>query len=169
MHRFAPNLTAGSPAKWRAPGVIWPVALLLLAAALAGCQSTRPASASFASVVITNRSVAEIRLAAEKAFRAEGYETFSGNGSEMVFEREGSRWDSLAYSGLLASQQGASAWIRVKAELVPLEPGSYRLQCQAYILTDHGDAFFQEEKKMGNFRSGPYQDILNKIRDSLKF
>lgn len=142
---------------------------LVLLAFAAGCGSLgEPASASFASVTIENRTPEEIASMTAKVFREEG---FSGSGSanrQMVFQREGSRGDTIAYEGLIGSHYGNQTLIRVKADLIALEGGAYRLQCQAYAVTDAQDPFFSEEKRMVNMRSGPYQSLLDKVAKRLK-
>jgi len=50
--------------------------------------------------------------------------------------------------------------IRVRAELVDLGNGAQRLQCQTYMVSGAGDSFFENESRLANFRSGPYQDLF---------
>ena len=69
---------------------------------------------------------------------------------------------------LVALQAGARSVVRVRVELVDLEGGSHRLQGQAYMVSDVGDSFFEEEHRLANLRSGPYQDLLNKVARRLK-
>ena len=42
------------------------------------------------------------------------------------------------------------------------------LQCQAYVVKDAGDSFFEDEQKLANVRRGPYQSLLNKVANQLK-
>ncbi|HSU53522.1 MAG TPA: hypothetical protein VLT36_05650 [Candidatus Dormibacteraeota bacterium] len=74
---------------------------------------------------------------------------------------------SLAYEGVVNTHAGAATLNRVKTEIVPLGGESYRLQCQAYVVSGAGDAFFEEEKRLSNMRSAPYQMLLNKVASQL--
>ena len=56
-----------------------------------------------------------------------------------------------------------SAW----TELVDLGGGSYRLQCQAYMVSGAGDSFFENEFAKTHIRSGPYRSLLSKVAKEL--
>lgn len=133
----------------------------------AGCHLGQPASASFASVTISGKSAAEIRDATVAVFRQDGYRA-SAAGQQLIFEREGSRANTISRDGLVAAQAGAATLVRVRVELVDLGSGSYRLQCQAYMVSSAGDAFFEDEHRLANFRSEPYQDLLDEVAKQLK-
>jgi hypothetical protein len=145
------------------------VALLssLLALAGAGCGATKPGSASFASVVIRGHEPNEIRDVTIAVFQEEGYQA-GAMGGQLVFQKEASRMTSLAYEGVVATHEGTTTLVRVKADLVNVGDGAYRLQCQAYVVKGAGDAFFSEEQRLANVRSGPYQAILDKVAKRLK-
>jgi hypothetical protein len=142
---------------------------LALALAGAGCHSlSEPGSASFASVTIQNHSAQEIAAATAQVFGADGYRGGPSATGQMVFEKEASRATTLSRDGLVATQAGAHTINRVRAEIVPLNGGASRLQCQAYMVTGGSDAFFQDEVRLTNIRSGPYQSLLNKVAAQLK-
>lgn len=144
----------------------WP---LLLALVAISCGTTGgPASASFASVTITNRTPEQIRVAAAKVFRAEGYEAYQQTPTKWVFEREASRLETISRDGLIAAQSGARTMERVRTELVDLGLGTYRLQSEAFMVSGAGDAFFENEVRKTNMRSGPYRSIMKKIGEELK-
>ena len=138
----------------------------LLALGGAGCSST-PASASFASVTIHGHSPEEIGQATVQVFREAGYSGGAG-GRQMVFQREGSRGENIAYEGIANTHYGSQTAVRVKTELVDLGENSYRLQCQAYMVRGAGDSFMEEEQRLANIRSGPYQKLLNQVQKRLK-
>ena len=141
----------------------------ILVALAAGCRSfSGPGSASFASVVIEKQSPSAIREATEQVFRKAGYSSGPASAGGMVFDREASRWTTISREGLVAAQEGARTVERVRTELVDLGDGSYRLQCNAFMVTGGGDAFFQEEVQLTNLRSGPYQSLLNQVNKKLK-
>ena len=144
----------------------------LLSAALAiaatGCRLAQPGSASFASVVIANRSLAEIQEAAGQVFREDGYAAYLVEPGQMVFQKEGSRLNNISQSGLVDTYYGAQTMIRVRAQLVPLGAGSFRLQCQAYMVRNAGDSFFEDEHPLAAVRRMPYQRLLNQVLKRLK-
>ena len=105
--------------------------------AIIGCSSSDlPASASFASVVLTNGSAKQINDTTIAVFLENGYDDPIIGPQDMIFSKEGTRSDTLAYDGLRAMQQGEIALVRVMTELVELRDGSFRLQCQAYIVSN---------------------------------
>ena len=132
-----------------------------------GCHLGQPASASFASVTISGKSPAEIRDATIAVFQEHGYRVFASS-QGLTFEKEGTKGNSIAYDGFVGSHYGAVTIIRVRAELVNLGNGSQRLQCQTYMVSGAGDSFFEEEHRLANFRSGPYQDLLDEVAKRLK-
>jgi len=143
------------------------VAMLSLAAlACCGCRSlNQPASASFASVVIAIRSVDEIRRVTGAVFLEAGYSGLTNASGGMVFEKEGTRKHQIAYGGLADDSPVRE---RVRAEIVQLLDGTQRLECKAYIVRHAGDSFFEEEVRLANSRSGPYQRLLDEVLQRLK-
>lgn len=143
------------------------LAVALLALAGAGCGSTKPASASFASVTIHGHPAEEIGKVTTQVFQEAGY-AGGTMGNQIVFQKEGSRMTNLAYEGVAGTHEGAQTLVRVKMDLVHLGSGAYRLQCQAYVVRGAGDSFFEQEQRLANVRSGPYQSLLNKVAKQLK-
>lgn len=134
----------------------------------AGCSTGKPGTASFASVEIPGKTPEEISQAAAKVFQENGYKANVANPAAMVFEREGTRGESLAYGGVVDSYYGAVTIVRVRAELVDLGAGSYRLQCKAYMVRNANDSFFSDESPLANVRSHPYQKLLDETAKRLK-
>jgi hypothetical protein len=159
------NLTSFVLTKLRLSGL---VCLLGLASLATGCRTGEPTSASFASVVIKGKSPDEICKTAAAVFQEDGYQVASLAPEMMVFQKEGTRGQSLAYSGVVDTHYGGGTVVRVRAQLVDLGAGGQRLQCKAYMVQDAGDSFFEDESALLNFRSGPYQKLLNKVADRLK-
>jgi hypothetical protein len=142
---------------------------LMLAFAWAGCSSTdEPGSTSFANVVIHNHSAAEIHTATGKVFREDGYAGVQTGPMKLLFQKEASRMATISRDGLIAAQSGARTMERVRTELVDLGGGSYRLQCEAFMVSGAGDAFFEDEVRKTNLRSGPYRSLLKKVAKELE-
>ena len=142
---------------------------LALACGLAGtgCHLGQPASASFASVTISGKSAAEIRDATVAVFRENEYQVFASS-QGLIFEKEGSKMNSISRDGLVGAHYGAVTIIRVRVALVDLGSGMQRLQCQASMVSGAGDTFTEDESRLSNFRSGPYQDLLDEVAKRLK-
>ena len=132
--------------------------------AVAGCGLTKPASASFASIVVNGHTVKEIQNAAGQVFSADGYNVMVRD-NEMKCEKEGSRATQLAYEGLAGN---GPVNVRVLASIVQLSQTSYRLECQAFIVKSPGDAVMEEVIRLQNIRSRPYQDLLDKVAKKLQ-
>jgi hypothetical protein len=133
-----------------------------------GCSSlNKPASASFASVTISGKSAAEIRDTTIAVFGENGYQVFASSRG-LTFEKEGTKANAISREGLIGAHYGAVTIIRVRAELVDLGNGAQRLQCQTYMVSGAGDSFFENESRLANFRSGPYQDLLDEVAKRLK-
>jgi hypothetical protein len=131
-----------------------------------GCKSTgKPASASFASVEIAGHTPAQIRAATVVVFQQEGYTSANERRGEMIFEKEGSHWDRIVHGNWV---DDTSVWTRVKASVVPASNGLYRLQCQAYRVRNKGDPVFEEEVRLKNNHSKPYQALLDQVARQMK-
>ena len=138
----------------------------LLGLCLTGCQSVdKPYSASFASVEFKWRTPQQIREAAISVFQEDGYSVQAAGPSDLVFQKEGSRANKVAYGNWVG---GPPVYVRVKTAIVPVSEGVYRLQCNAYMVRDANDSHMQDEVKLANIRSGPYQSLLNKVAKRLK-
>ena len=164
-------MTSHTTARFTMPSVAglfsW-LFLASLAVAAVGCRLAQPGSASFASVVIANRSLAEIQEATGQVFREDGYAAYLVEPGQMVFQKEGSRLNNISQSGIVDTYYGAQTMIRVRAQLVDLGTGSFRLQCQAYMVRNAGDSFFEDEHPLANVRRMAYQRLLDKTAKRLK-
>lgn len=127
-----------------------------------GCRSTHvPASATFASVVISGNTPGQIRDAAVEVFSHHGYTVAQADPGNLVFEKEGSKMNNVAYGNWLGD---TPVWLRVKAAIVPMEAMSCRLQCHAYMVRDRGGAT-EEEITLSRFHNGQYQKLLDQVAE----
>jgi len=130
----------------------------------AGCHLGKPNSASFASVEIKDSTPEKIIAATVAVFQEDGYTTVSAAPGGFVFAEEGSRMNKFAYGDWVG---GGSVYVRVRGEIVPLSGGVYRLQCTAYMVQDYG-TMMEDEQRLANIRSRPWQRLLNKVKDRLQ-
>jgi hypothetical protein len=133
----------------------------LAGAAVIGCKSVdRPASTSFASVRIQGHTPEQIRAATAVVFQQDGYTAVDVRHTEMVFEKPGSQWDRIAQGSWIDE---APFVVRVRVSVVPFSNGVFELRCQAFRVRHKGEAAFEEEGRLKNNHSGPYQALLNKV------
>ena len=118
--------------------------------------------------MIQNRSVTEVQAATQQVFDENGYWGGVSAAGQMVFETEGTRANTLARDGLAATQAGTRTLVRVRADVVELGGGSHRLECEVFMVSGAGDSFFEEEHQLRNFRSRPYQNLLDEVARRLK-
>jgi hypothetical protein len=129
----------------KAPIIATLIGVFLLLAG-PGCRTfSESGDASFASVNIQNHTQEEIAQAAAKVFAADGYVGRVGGPGELIFEKAASRGTSLAREGLVSGYYGAQTIVRVKATVVPMLEGGFKLQCRAYMVSGGSDPFFQDE------------------------
>ena len=109
---------------------------------------------------IQGHTAEQIRAASVVVFQQDGYTAADVRRSEMVFEKEGSRWDQIAYGSWVNE---APVWLRVKVSMVPLAADTIRLQCQAYKVRNKGDPLAEDQVRIGNSHSKPYQALLDEV------
>jgi len=139
---------------------------LLLAAIIfgGGCSSMdKPASASFASVVIINQTPDQIRQAVFAVFQDNGYQTIPQSDETMVFQREATRGETIDYAGFAGAQQGERVVMRVRVNVRPKNPGAYWVECKAYAVCNPDQPVFENTTALFNFQSKPYQKLMDQV------
>src|SRR5215813_14860577 len=132
---------------------------LLLASA--GCRSHPDTpSTRLASVLITNHPVVEVEAATEAVFTEHGYQTIRSKSSHLVFEKEGTGMNTLVYGNWSPKK----VWVRVKVDADYLSSlQQVLLECDAFMVAEHGDQHFEEEHKLTAVHRGRFQDLLDEI------
>ena len=148
------------------------VGMLLLLAAIfaAGCSSLdKPASVSFASVILNRSySFAQIQQAAAKVFQQNGYQSVPQPDGSMMFEREATRGEQISYAGVVGAQNGEKVVIQVRLNIQVKDTYTYWLGCRAYAVCNPDQPVFSTTTAMFNFQSGPYQKLLDNVKDTLQ-
>ncbi|MDD5139846.1 MAG: hypothetical protein PHY43_06240 [Verrucomicrobiales bacterium] len=145
--------------------------LLCILAALfaAGCRSMdKPASASFASVFIYNQSPEKIRQAADAVFANANYQSIRLSDGTQVYEKEATKGEQIAYAGFVGAHEGERTIVRVRMGIQPQGVNCFLLSCKAFVITSPGDFVNEQTFPLYGWQSGPYQELLNNIRDNLK-
>ena len=145
---------------------------MLLAATLfiGGCASAdKPASASFAGVIISNHSPQEIRTAADTVFQQNGYRASGEQDGALVYEREATEREQRQYAGFVGAHEGEKVDIRVRVKIEAKDPNSnsYWLTCKAYAVCNPGQPVFETVTALFGFQSGPYEKLLDKVKGTV--
>jgi len=152
------NAAAGSVALPR-----WTLSVLLAvcfaALATTGCRSAaKQEPARFASVEIVGQTHERVRDVAAEVFHDHGYLVTRNGWGSLVFEREGSAMNNLAYGNWM----GGRVWVRVKATIFDVSARQCRLHCEAFILRNRGEAL-EEEIRIKRIHNRPYQELLDEV------
>jgi hypothetical protein len=140
-------------------------ALLPMAVMFAGgCSSMdKPASASFASVIIVNQTPDKIRQAVIAVFQDNGYQMIPQSGDALVFQREATRREQIDYAGFAGAQAGEQVVMRVRVNVRPKNPGAYWVEGKAYAVCNPGQGVFENTTALFDFQSRPYQKLMNQV------
>jgi hypothetical protein len=132
----------------------------------AGCSSMdKPASASFAAVVIANQSVDKIRQATVAVFQDNGYQTVTLADGSLAFEREATRREQIDYAGFAGAHEGEKVVMRVRMKIEPKGPNAYWLSCKAYAVCNPGQGVFETSTPLFNWQGKSYQKLLDQAAE----
>ena len=148
----------------------WTGMFLIIAAIFAaGCSSMdKPASASFASVIISNQSLEKIHYAADTVFANNGYQSIRLPNGGQVFEKEATKGEQIAYAGFVGAHEGERTIVRVRMGIQPQGAHAYLLDCKASVVTSPGDFVNEQTFPLFGFQSKPYQQLLDEIKGTLQ-
>jgi hypothetical protein len=129
-----------------------------------GCKSA-PATAPtpLADVLIRGNTPGQIGRVTAEVFNEKGYQTTESHVDRFVFEKPGTKWNTLAYGGWFG---GTQVWIRVKVDIINLGGTLCRLQCQAYWVQDRGSSV-EEETPITKVRRHNYRPLLEEVAKRL--
>jgi hypothetical protein len=146
----------------------WTVLLLTAVMFADGCSSMdKPASASFASVIIVNQTPEKIRQAVIVVFQNNGYQIFPQADGTLVFQREATRREQIDYAGFAGAQQGEQVAIRVRVNIRPKDPSAYWVECKAYAVCNPGQGVFENTTALFDFQSRPYQKLMDQVAEKV--
>ena len=137
------------------------IGLLLVSIAVrTGCKTADEAhTGQMASVEISGHSEREIERATATAFRANGFTQTEG----LVFEKEGSSWETMNYGGWSTDR----VWVRVRANVSPDGNDLFTLACDAFVVQGHGQRGTENEHKFLFAKRSECKQILDQIKASL--
>jgi hypothetical protein len=141
--------------------------LLALAATVltTGCSTTKnPVSNHMASIVVTNQSSEQIDAAVRAVFKNHSYEEGKAEDDELVFQRPGSFMSGLVYGDWYSG----GVWERIKVFQRELDSARTVVECDGYMVQEHEDPLFQNEKREHKTKKGHLQELLNEVPRELK-
>jgi hypothetical protein len=148
----------------------WTGLILLAGFFLSGCvSSNKPASASFAGVLISNHTPQEIRTATDTVFHQNGYQAMGEQGGALVYERQATEREQRQYAGFVGAHEGEKVNIRVRVKIEANHPtaDSYWLTCKAYAVLNPGQGVFETVTALFDFQSGSYEKLLDKVKGTV--
>jgi hypothetical protein len=129
----------------------------------AGCSSTgKPDSNPLAYVQIRGQPVERVRDVAATVFHENGYQVTRNSWADLLFEKQGSVMNDLAYGNWVNGR----VWVRVKAMVVDISPGNCRLECEAFVLRNRGEPL-EEEIRINKLHRHKYQELLDEVAKRL--
>jgi hypothetical protein len=115
--------------------------------------------------LITNQPAVLVEAETETVFKQHGYQASRSKTSELVFEKEGTDMDTLVYGDWSPKK----VWVRVKVHVYDLSSvQQVLLECDAFMVVDHGDTHFEEEHELTSVRRGRFQDLLDEVSQRLR-
>ncbi|HXG46470.1 MAG TPA: hypothetical protein VNO52_02515 [Methylomirabilota bacterium] len=139
-------------------------AVCAVLALVCGCRSPKePGGAGLAHVTIKGTPLYVIQDTAEAVFRENGYRIVEKQPTLMVFDRQGSKLDALAWGGW----SGEGVVMRVKVSITGQPPEEHLLEARVYAVRDASDPFFADESRMVLIKRGPYRKMLEEVRRRL--
>lgn len=140
--------------------------LVLLPVLTPGCQSARrdgPGAHAHAWVKVTTTDITLVRQTIKEVFTLDYYKPHEEGMSRMVYDKPGSRMDSITYGSFFEKD----VWVRVKINIRPYLNDAYVIEATAYAVRHHGDSFFEEENKLMRVRRKPFQKLLDQVEERL--
>jgi len=131
---------------------------------VSACKTSRvapgtPDDGSLASVFVTNTTRSAISEAAFLVMRENGFIYKTSAEGSMVYEREGSKWDQVAYGGWFEK-----IWTRVRIAVDAYQIGVFRVSCKVFRVDGRGDLSMGEERLISPKNAEYYQGLLNQVQ-----
>ncbi|HVM47261.1 MAG TPA: hypothetical protein VMU04_04500 [Candidatus Acidoferrum sp.] len=146
---------------WRWLGSL--VAVLGLALS-AGCSSPgQPESDPLAWVEIHGQPHEKVADVAAEVFHDNGYTVTRKGWEHLIFEKPGSKMNNIAYRNWAEGP----VWVRVKATVVDVKPGTCRLECEAFVVRSRNEPT-EEEIRVNSLHRKKYQQMLDEVAKRLR-
>jgi hypothetical protein len=146
-----------APALWRRALSVALFASLAAGASL-GCKSSK-GSEGLDALEIRGNTPGQISVVAAEVFRNNGYQVAMPGPTKLVFEKEGSRMNNIAYGNWM---EGNEVCIRVNVSIVPVSEATYRLEYEVFMVRDKGK-MLEDSSKLTSLQTGPYRKLLKQV------
>ncbi len=103
----------------------------------------------------------EVVDACHEVFSAHDYVRAGQRGPRLLYERPGTTMEFLAWGGLSTDERLLN---RLVVTIHDLGSDAFEVECQPFIVT-HAGGHMEEARKVSRYRSGPYQRMLEEVRD----
>ena len=144
--------------------LILSIGLGLVTFVLAGCQTDSTSlPAHVAAVELRGNTPGQIADVVVAVFGKHDFNLAHRTYLELVFEKQASRMDNLAYGNWISDQP---VWLRVRVTMTPLSEARFRLECRPVLVLDKNQAM--EEELKAKLRTGPYQKLLDEVAGRLR-
>jgi hypothetical protein len=140
--------------------------LILLGLLTPGCKSPpKPLSNRLASVTIKNGTREQIENAIRIVFEKHGYQlSTKRDAGALIYEKKGTFMNGFVYGDWYSG----GVWERVNVYYGDPEPGRTVVECDAYMVQEPDDPFFQSERKTFKTRRHLYQKLLEEVAAELE-
>jgi hypothetical protein len=146
-------------------GLTGPILLACLGLCVTGCKTFKDTSSNsnlLPSVTVNNRTMDEIAATTITVFQNHGFKGGRTGPVQFVFEQAGTRKDQLLYGEWLGNDVSWRAVVSMEAQ-----GNAVRLVCEATIVKDAGDSFFEESRRV-KAQKKAFQKLLDEIAKQLK-
>ena len=141
------------------------VPVIFALALTAGCRSANPGvSDRMASIIVTNHSSQEIDGAIHFVFEKHEYTEGKSDDYKLIFEKQGSFMSGVVYSDWYSG----GVWERIKVFQRDWKPGQTVVECDGYMVKEHDDPMFSEEKREYKTKRTHLQNLLDEVALALK-
>jgi hypothetical protein len=131
-----------------------------------GCKSPpRSPSNRLASVTVKDGTNQQIETAIRTVFEKHGYQlSTKRDAGVLIFEKKGTFMNGLVYGDWYSG----GVWERINVFYGEPEPGRTVVECDAYMVQEPDDPFFQSERKSYKTRRHIYQKYLDEVAAELE-
>ena len=138
----------------------------LLASILAsGCKSANSdLTGRMASILVTNRSPEEIDTSIHVVFDRHEFVEGKSDEYKLIFEKPASLMSGVVYSDWYSG----GVWERIKVYRRDVKPGVTIVECDGYMVKEHDDPLFAEEKKQYKTKRAHCQKLMDEIAVELQ-
>lgn len=137
-------------------------ALLALAAGCTTVGGEGDGGKSLATVSFRADSAAQVKAATISVFRKKGYGMDFDSANQLTFSKRASTGSSILYGGWPGIDPPIED--RVQLYIQDSGDGEFTLHCDAYVVSDAGQGFFEEKRPVYRTRASAYRKLLEEVQ-----